>query len=131
MLWSNDHALLWHQRSVVDSIRWSLDLLGGEHRGLLARIAAMPARRFTLDHVVALSEQRAAIASVTSVTSNPLTLLSDLLELSFILADPDDRYRYRLAPYVAEVIGRPDCVTVPVQVSSDVVLAGHATRPAS
>lgn len=101
MLWSNDHALLPHQRSVADSIRWDLDLLSAEHCALLARIAAMPTRRFTMDHVVA---SRTAGA-------DPFTLLSDLLELSLILADPDDRYRYYLAPYVAEVIGRPDRLT--------------------
>jgi transcriptional regulator with XRE-family HTH domain len=99
MLWSNDHALLPHQRSVADSIRWNLDLLSAEHRGLLTRIAAMPTRRFTLDHVVALTGQPASTAAV-----DPFTLLSDLLELSLILADPDDRYRYYLAPYVADVV---------------------------
>ncbi|MFL6119639.1 helix-turn-helix domain-containing protein [Actinophytocola sp.] len=107
MLSSNDHALLPHQRSVADSIRWNLDLLSDEHRGLLARIAAMPVHRFTMDHVVALTGHQAP----ASTTAGPFTLLSDLLELSLILTDPDDRYRYHLAPYVAEVIGQPGCLT--------------------
>lgn len=117
MLWSNDHALLRHQRSVADSIQWNLDLLGDEHRALLTRIAAMPTRRFTLDHVVALTGHPASTAA------GPFTLLSDLLELSLILADPDDRYRYHLAPYVAEVIGQPDCLPGPA--------AALATAPAT
>jgi transcriptional regulator with XRE-family HTH domain len=122
MLWSNDHALLWHQRSAADSIRWNLDLLGDEHRGLLARIAAMPARRFTLDHVVALTGHPAATAA------DPFTLFSDLLELSLILADPDDRYRYHLAPYVAEVNGPRDRLVDPAPAHLDPVMAsGSAT----
>jgi len=107
MLSSNDHALLPHQRSVADSIRWNLDLLSDEHRGLLARITAMPVHRFTMDHVVALTGHQAP----ASTTAGPFTLLSDLLELSLILTDPDDRYRYHLAPYVAEVIGRSGRLT--------------------
>ena len=101
MLWSNDHALLRHQRSVTDSIRWNMDLLSDEHRTLLARIAAMPVRRFTLDHVVALVGQPGVTGFISG--SSPFTLLSDLLELSFLLTDSEDRYRYRLAPYVADV----------------------------
>jgi len=105
MLWSNDHALLRHQRSVVDSILWDLDLFSDEHRGLLTRIAALPTRRFTLDAVAAAYERTGLTAA-----ANPLTLLSDLLEMSLILADPGDRDCYRLAPYVAEVAGLDDRV---------------------
>lgn len=99
MLWSNDHALLRHQRSVADSIRWDLDLFSADHRGLLTRIAALPTRRFTLDAVAAACE-RGGPAAV-----NPLTMLSDLLEMSLILPAPGDRECYLLAPYVAEVAG--------------------------
>jgi transcriptional regulator with XRE-family HTH domain len=97
MLWSNDHALLKHQRTVADGIRWNMDLLTDDHSQLLTRIAALPARWFTVDDVA--SQQ--GIPAV-----NPLMLLSDLLETSLILADPSDPYRYRLAPFVADVIER-------------------------
>lgn len=100
MLRSNDHALPPHQRSVADSIRWDVDLLGDEHGRLLARIAALPTSRFTLDDVVA-EHDRIEIAG-----ADPLTLLTDLHETSLIQADPDDRYRYRLAPFVADVMDR-------------------------
>jgi len=102
MLWSNDHALLRHQRSVAASIRWNVDLLADEHSRLLTRIAALPTRRFTLDDVVAEDDH-------TGMTgANLLTLLSDLHDTSLIHADPDGRYRYRyrLAPFVAEVMER-------------------------
>jgi transcriptional regulator with XRE-family HTH domain len=94
MLWSNDHALLKHQRSVAGGIRWNMDLLTDDHCQLLGRIAALPTRWFTVDDVA--SEQGL----------DPLMLLSDLLETSLILADPAGPYRYRLAPYVADVIER-------------------------
>jgi transcriptional regulator with XRE-family HTH domain len=97
MLWSNDHALLKHQRSVADGIRWNMDLLTDDHSQLLERIAALPTRWFTVDHV-ASQQGRPAV--------NPLMLMSDLLETSLILADPSDPYRYRLAPFVADVIER-------------------------
>jgi predicted ATPase len=97
MLWSNDHALLPHQRSLVGSLRWDMDLLTEDHRRLLAEIAAWPARRFTVDDIMSASGARATAATA------PLALLSDLLETSLIVADPRDKYRYRLAPYVAEV----------------------------
>lgn len=101
MLWSNDHALLKHQRSVADGIRWNMDLLTDDHCQLLGRIAALPTRWFTVDDVA--SEQG---LPGTRVAVNPLMLLSDLLETSLILADPCGPYRYRLAPYVADVIER-------------------------
>jgi predicted ATPase len=100
MLWSNDHALLRHQRSVAESIQWNLDLLSDDHGRLLARIAALPTCWFTLDDVAAEYDR------IGVTDSNPLTLLSDLHETSLILADLHDRYRYRLAPFVAEVIDR-------------------------
>ena len=107
MLWTNDHALLRHQRSLADSLRWDMDLLAEDHRTLLRRLAALPSRRFTVDDVV-------ADGSAVPV-SNPLTLLSDLLETSLIVADAGDRYRYRLAPYVGEVAqGMTSEVQLPV-----------------
>ena len=107
MLWTNDHALLPHQRSLADSLRWDMDLLGEDHRTLLRRLAVLPARRFTVDDVVADDS--------AMPVSNPLTLLSDLLETSLIVADAGDRYRYRLAPYVGEVAQRlPPEVELPV-----------------
>lgn len=108
MLRTRDHALLHHQRSLADSLRWDLDLLTDDHRWLLGRIiASFPARRFTAGDVLAEENPGRATAM-----ANPLTLLSDLLEASLIVADPDDRYRYQLAPYVAEVAGHltPDGV---------------------
>jgi predicted ATPase/DNA-binding XRE family transcriptional regulator len=100
MLWSNDRALLEHQRSAADSVRWNLDLLGDAHTRLLMRITALPTRLFTLDDVVAEPDR------LLPGRANPLTLLSDLHETSLVLADPQDRYRYRLAPFVAEVMDR-------------------------
>jgi transcriptional regulator with XRE-family HTH domain len=97
MLWSHDHALLRHQRSVADSILWNMDLLADDHCRLLTRIAALSARGFTLDDLTAQYDR---------LGPDPATLLPDLLETSLILADPDARYRYRLAPYVAEVMNR-------------------------
>jgi predicted ATPase len=92
MLWTNDHALLPHQRSLADSLRWDLDLLAEDHRTLLRGLATLPTRQFTVDDVLPMP------------VSNPLTLLSDLLEASLIVADATDRYRYRLAPYVDELV---------------------------
>jgi predicted ATPase len=100
MLQSNDHALLKHQRSVADSIRWNLDLLADEHVQLLTWIAALPTHWFTLDDVATEHDRTGMIGA------NPLTLLSDLHEVSLIVGDPDDRYRYRLAPFVGQVTGR-------------------------
>jgi predicted ATPase/lambda repressor-like predicted transcriptional regulator len=100
MLWSSDHALLRHQRSVAESIQWNVDLLPGAHGRLLARIAALPMGRFTLDDVVAEYDR------LGMTEADPLTLLSDLHETWLILADPDDRYCYRLAPFVAAVMDR-------------------------
>ncbi len=97
MLWSNDHALLPHQRSLAASLRWDLGLLSEDHRRLLGEIAAWPARRFTADDVMSAEVTRAAAAAT------PLALLSDLLETSLVMADPHESYRYRLAPYVAQV----------------------------
>ncbi len=118
MLWSNDHALLPHQRSVADSIQWDLDLFSDEHRELLIRIAALPTRRFTLDAVAAAYERTGL-----SAAANPLTLLSDLLEMSLILADPGGRDCYRLAPYVAEVAGLVD-ERVGVEAEQELAQAG-------
>lgn len=98
-LWSNDHALLRHQRSVADGIRWNLDLLTADHHRLLRRIAALRAQWFTLENVVA--EQHAP-GSATAL--DPLAFVSDLLETWLLLAAPGDPYRYRLAPYVADVL---------------------------
>jgi predicted ATPase/DNA-binding XRE family transcriptional regulator len=100
MLWSSDHALLRHQRSVAGSIQWNVDLLSAEHGRLLARIAALPAGRFTLDDVVAEADR------MGMTDGNPLTLLSDLHEISLVVADPDDRYSYRPAPFVAAAMSR-------------------------
>ncbi|MFF2005723.1 hypothetical protein ACFVYP_32160 [Kitasatospora sp. NPDC058201] len=101
MLWSNDHALLRHQRSVTDSIRWSIDLLSDDHRVLLERIAALPARRFVLDEVTAEYDRLGR-----GTSPNPLTLVSDLLDTSLLLPEPAHHYHYRLAPFVAEVLQR-------------------------
>ncbi len=92
MLWSNDHALLPHQRSLAASLRWDLDLLTDDHRLLLGQLAARQVRRFTVDDVISADG-----------AASPLALLSDLLEMSLIVADPQQAYRYRLAPYVAEL----------------------------
>ncbi|MFC8226192.1 helix-turn-helix domain-containing protein [Streptomyces sp. NPDC057287] len=105
MLWSNDHALLRHQRSVTDSILWSVDLLSKDHRLLLERIAALPSRRFVLDEISAGYDR-----SGRPEGPNPLTLVSDLLDTSLLLPDPAHPYHYRLAPFGAEVLlrsGRP------------------------
>jgi transcriptional regulator with XRE-family HTH domain len=104
MLWSGDHSLLPHQRSVADSIQWDLDMFSADHRGLLTRIAAWPNRRFTLDAVASACKRG------PSGATNPLAVLSDLLEMSFIVPDPGHRDGYRLAPYVAEAV---DDVAVP------------------
>ena len=76
-----------------------------QHRLLLERVAALPERRIVLDEISAgcdgLGEDSA---------TNPLTLVSDLLDTSLLLPDPAHPYRYRLAPFVAEVLqraGRP------------------------
>ncbi|GAA4989113.1 helix-turn-helix domain-containing protein [Kitasatospora paranensis] len=102
MLWSHDHALLPHQRSVTDSIRWSIDLLSDDHRLLLERIAALPTRRFSLDGITAEYDRLGR-----GTSPNPLTLVSDLLDTSLVLPDPAHHYHYRLAPCVAEVVQRP------------------------
>ena len=91
MLWTNDHALLPHQRSLAESLRWDLDLLTEDHRIMVQRLAMLPTPLFTVDEVLPMPVR------------NPLMLLSELLEASLIVADATDRYRYRLAPYVDEV----------------------------
>ncbi len=101
MLSSNDHALLPHQRSLVGSLRWDMDLLTEDHRRLLGEIAAWSARRFTVDDIVS------ADGALTTAVTTPLALLSDLQETSLIVADTREKYRYRLAPYVAEVAAQP------------------------
>jgi transcriptional regulator with XRE-family HTH domain len=108
MLWSGDHALLPHQRSVADSILWDLDMFSSDHRVLLTRIAAWPNRRFTLDAVATAHERGGP--SGPHAGANPLAMLSDLLEMSFVVPDPGHRDSYRLAPYVAEAV---DDVAVP------------------
>ncbi|SFC57875.1 helix-turn-helix domain-containing protein [Streptomyces aidingensis] len=101
ILRSNDHALLRHQRSVAESIQWTLDLLTDEHRSVLTWIAEAVARRwFTLEDIAAQGKRGAGFPS----DANPLLLFPDLLETSLLVPDPGDRYRYRLAPYVAEVL---------------------------
>jgi transcriptional regulator with XRE-family HTH domain len=97
MLWSNDHALLRHQRSVTDSILWSIDLLGADHRLLLEAVAELPARSFVLEEATAGYGRRGP---------NPLTLVSDLLDTSLLLPDEAHPYHYRAAPFVAEVVRR-------------------------
>ncbi|GAA2742157.1 helix-turn-helix domain-containing protein [Kitasatospora cinereorecta] len=101
MLWSNDHALLRHQRSVSDSILWSVELLSADHRLLLERIAALPSRRFVLDEITAEYDRLGRGSA-----PNPLTLVSDLLDTSLLLPDPAHHYHYRLAPFVADVVRR-------------------------
>ncbi|MFC9285576.1 helix-turn-helix domain-containing protein [Streptomyces sp. NPDC057052] len=101
MLWSNDHALLRHQRSVSDSILWSVDLLSDDHRLLLERIAALPTRRFALDEINTQYDRPGH-----GSTTNPLTLVSDLLDTSLLLPAPLHPYHYQLAPFVAEVLLR-------------------------
>ena len=111
MLWSDDRALLPHQRSVADSIQWDLDMFSADHRHLLTRIAAWPNRRFTLDAVAAAHGRGGPSGrSGPSSGTNPLAVLSDLLEMSFIVPDPGHRDGYRLAPYIAEAV---DDVAVP------------------
>jgi predicted ATPase/DNA-binding Xre family transcriptional regulator len=102
LLRSNDHALLRHQRSVAEGIRWTLDLLTEDHRSVLAWMAASMARRwFTLDDVAA----HAGPGFPAAV--NPLLPFPDLLDTSLVVCDPQHRYRYRLAPYVADVLREP------------------------
>lgn len=100
MLWSSDHALLPHQRSLVSSIRWDLGLLTEDHRELLSHLAAGQASRFTVDEIISADGTPATSATTL------LALLPDLLETSLIVADPREAYRYRLAPYVAEVVAQ-------------------------
>ena len=98
MLWSHDQALLPHQRSVAESIRWSLDLLTDDHRRLLERIAALPGSRFALDEI---SAER---THPDPDGPNPLTLVSDLLDSSLLLPDPAHPYCYRPAHFVGEAL---------------------------
>ncbi|MER6421961.1 helix-turn-helix domain-containing protein [Streptomyces sp. NPDC001137] len=100
MLWTRDHALSSHQRSVAASISWDLDLLTDNHRRLLTRLATLRTPRFTVDDVAAEFGARAtAVGGATQ-----LVLLSDLLDLSLVVADSAEPCEYRLAPYVREVI---------------------------
>jgi predicted ATPase/transcriptional regulator with XRE-family HTH domain len=98
MLWSDDHALLCHQKSAAAGIRWSMDLLSTDHHRLLRHLATLPRCGFSLEDSLAQYAPSSAAAA-----ASPLMLLSDLLEMSLILADPDDHTCYRLAPYVAQV----------------------------
>lgn len=99
MLFTNDHGLLRHQRSVADGIGWNLDLLTEDHSSLLHRLVARGDRRFQVDDVVAACAGLDLAAGVT-----PLTLLSELLETTLAVADPSALYHYRLAGYVPEFV---------------------------
>ena len=98
MLCTNDHGLLRHQRSVADGILWNLELLTGDHRRLLHRLARRGERRFQVDDVVAECAGLELAAGAT-----PLTLLSELLDTTLAVADPHALYQYRLATYVGEL----------------------------
>lgn len=99
MLWTNDHGLLPHQRSVAESIRWDLDLLTEVHRDLLKRLMRDDREEFTVKEVMAESERLGVQGPAA-----PLAILSELRELSLVLADPDSPYRYRSAPFVHETL---------------------------
>lgn len=99
MLRTSDHSLSPHQRSVADSIRWSIDLLSDGHRWLLRRIAGLPAAEFTHEQVLEAADE-AAGADLESV----LCHFSDLVDHGLITACRDHVYRYRLMPYVGEVV---------------------------
>ncbi|MDG4830673.1 helix-turn-helix domain-containing protein [Solwaraspora sp. WMMD1047] len=106
MLSTSDHSLAPHQRSVAGSIRWSIDLLSDGHRWLLRHIAGLPHAEFDHEQVLA-----AAGADQESV----LCHFSDLVDHGLITACRDHLYRYRLMPYVGEVVGADlDASPVPV-----------------
>ncbi|WP_422769355.1 helix-turn-helix domain-containing protein [Plantactinospora sp. WMMC1484] len=103
MLRTSDHALLPHQRSVAESIRWSIGLLTDSHRRLLYRLAISPATRFGAEYVVTLGDRKESFDPESS-----LCLFSDLIDNSLVSACQDKLYEYRLAPYVREVICADD-----------------------
>lgn len=94
LLRSDDHALLSHQRSIADSILWSLSLLTEEHRRLVGALGSLPAETFDLSD----------LESTALDVAGRLVLLSDLLEDGLVLSDTSGRSQFRLAPFVAEVI---------------------------
>jgi transcriptional regulator with XRE-family HTH domain len=101
MLESNDQALLRHQRSVTESILWSMSLLSGAHRLIMDQIAASASPEISLDQITADYGRRGRDSG-----PNPLILVSDLLDSSLLLPSRINDYHYRLAPFVAEVLRR-------------------------
>ncbi|MEY9934556.1 putative ATPase [Catenulispora sp. GP43] len=94
LLRSDDHALLSHQRSIADSILWSLSLLTEEHCRLVRALAEHAAQTFDLSD----------LESTAVDVEGRLVLLSDLLEDGLALGDTSGRSQFRLAPFVAEVV---------------------------
>lgn len=115
LLRTSDHALLPHQRSLAESIQWSIGLLSVPHQRLLRWLAAMPTTRFTLDDVAAVRCRPAHADG-----GDPLELLSDLIDSSLITACRDRLYEYRLAPYVREVV----CADTEVKLHSELLDQG-------
>ncbi|MFC8827460.1 helix-turn-helix domain-containing protein [Streptomyces sp. NPDC057137] len=96
---TNDHALLEHQRSLISSVRWSLDLLSCRHREMLADMVALDGRHVDLRGGVTQGDML-----TTTGRAGAMTLVSDLLESSLILADAAEPYRFRLLPYVKDAL---------------------------
>lgn len=95
ILRSDDHVLLPHQRSAAESIRWSVALLGEEHRRLLDLPAVRQADGFALRD----------LDSFRTSSLSPLELLSDLLEDCLLVSESNTRPHFHLPMLVRESLG--------------------------
>lgn len=85
-----------HHRNLADSVRWSYDMLTGNQRVLLDRLASFPAA-FTIEDVERLYRGSGARAPEVG-------LLAELVDSSLVHVERGARYSYRLFGYVREFV---------------------------
>jgi predicted ATPase len=90
-------AELPHQRTLIESIRWSYDLLGREHRKLLHQLATFQGT-FTPEDIDNASSELEPVRQDWSM------LLPGLIDASLIQVYRGSRYSYRLLHYVREFL---------------------------
>ncbi len=96
-----------HHRTLADSVRWSYDMLTGNQRVLLDRLASFPAA-FTIEDVECLHRRSGAPAPEVG-------LLAELADSSLVHVERGPRYSYRLFGYVREFVRNWSDAIVPAQ----------------
>lgn len=95
LLGSADTSVLPHQRSVEDSLRWSLDLLDERHQEVLARLADGP-------ESTALDVGGAVEAG--STVAQTVELLADLVDASLLEVKRGRSYEYRMLRHIRALL---------------------------